>query len=88
MTTKANKVKDEMADVTFTYDGVEYTIPPGKSWPLEAQELSEEGRFLAAIKLVLGPKQYKTFKSKPRTLGDGEDLMTAMFDAVDLDSGE
>lgn len=82
------KVDDDSKEMTFDYGGETYTVPTPKLWPLEAGDAEESGRPLESLKIILGPKQYKLFRSVPRTLGDAEDIMTAMFDAAELDRGE
>lgn len=68
--------------VTFTFDGETYTLPPMKTWPLEAQEYQEEGRDVAAMKLIIGEDGYRRFKAKPRTIGDFEKFIAALFEEV------
>ena len=88
----AAQVAAETKEIVFEFDGVTYTVPPAKTWPLEAQEAEEAGQFATALKEILGEEQYKKFKKKPRTVGDLEDITTELFKAVekalDVDSGE
>jgi hypothetical protein len=78
----------EKADIHFEYDGVQYTVPHPKLWPLEAIEAQERGEVLGALKHVLGPAQYKKFKAKPRVAEDVDKISMALFDAADIELGE
>lgn len=85
---KVSAPQDELKELEFEYDGVKYVVPAPKLWPLEVIEAQEDGRFNAAIRELLGPKQYKKFRSKPRTLEDLDNISGVLMDAADLDSGE
>jgi hypothetical protein len=92
-TIKKNKVsesKDELADITFEYEGVEYVMPAPKLWPLEAGEAQEDGRFINAVRMILGNEQYNRWKKSggKKTLEDDSKLMEALFDAAGVDEGE
>lgn len=65
------------------FEGVTYKIPPVSDWPIEVMEFVDEARWLAAVKAVLGPEQWETYKAPGRTnsqffvfvdklFGDGE----------------
>ena len=82
------EVQAETTAATFTYDGVEYTVPAAKDWPLTVIRAQENGKMLAAIEALLGDKQWAKFESTPRTMGDFEKLVEALFDATDLDPKE
>ena len=88
----AAQVAAETKEVVFDYDGVTYTAPPPKTWPLEAQEAEELGQYAESLKKILGEDQYKKFKKKPRTVGDLDDITTALMEAVqkilEVDEGE
>lgn len=92
MTVKKTAVAEDVESFSFEYDGYTYSVAPSKTWPFESQEAEESGRYAEAAKLILGEKQYKVFKSKPRTVGDFGDLSKALFEAAaahqDSDLGE
>jgi hypothetical protein len=89
MTTK-KALADEAGnkEVTFEYNGVEYEIPPGKLWPLEAVEAQENGKMLTAVKELIGAEKYAELRKTAKTLEDFEEFCEALFDAVDLDKGK
>lgn len=77
MTVKAMKAEAEYQPTVFTYDGVEYTFPDQKLWPLAAIEAQENNHIVALIKSLLGAEQYAKFTSKPRVLNDIADFFEA-----------
>lgn len=88
---KAAVVAEESVEpttVTFDFDGVEYTVPSPKKWPIEVIEAQEDGRLAGAVAELLGAKQYKAFKKVPRTMEDLENLTEALFKAVETSVGE
>ena len=78
----------ENESITFDYDGETYTVPPAKKWPLKVIRAQEENRVIACVEGLLGKEQMAKFEKKERTMGDLDDLMTALFDAADLDPKE
>ncbi|MET8149397.1 hypothetical protein ACIBSW_34590 [Actinoplanes sp. NPDC049668] len=62
---KAMEAEVQNLGVLFQYEGVTYTIPKADDWDLEVFEASEEGRFVTAVKSLLGPYQWKKFKDGP-----------------------
>ena len=38
-----------------------------------------------AVRELLGAEQYKVFRSKKRTIGDMDDMISAAFEAVKID---
>lgn len=89
MTTK-KALADEAGkkEVTFEYNDIEFTIPPGKLWPLDAVEAQEQGKMLTAVKELIGADKYAELRKTCKTLEDFEDFCDALFDAVDLDKGK
>lgn len=83
---KALDVEANKKDVVFEFDGVEYTVPNPKRWPLKVQRARENGKLLAAVELLLGDKQWNKFDpDDSRVNEDLDGLVTALFEAVDLD---
>lgn len=72
-------------EVTFTFDGEDYTVPTPRKWPLDVGRAQENGKVVTVVELILGAKQMKKFESKPRTMGDMDDLIEALFDKVEID---
>lgn len=68
--------------VIVEYDGEYYEIPEeARNWPLEVMDAQEDGRNIGMIKGLLGDDQYRTFRSKPRTMGDFEDFSNKLVKA-------
>lgn len=81
MEAEANK-----KDVVFEFDGVEFTVPHPKRWPLTVERAREDGKMLLAVERLLGVKQWKKFDPDDSRLNEDLDgLVAAMFEAVDLD---
>lgn len=78
----------EVTSVTFNYDGHDYTVAAGKKVSLDVAEAMEERMWLAATKALLGPDQWKTFKSKPRDIEDLEALLEKAKGETGVDLGE
>lgn len=57
--------------VTFLYGGAEYTIEAGALKDLDVLEGIEDGRIITAMKKILGPEQWATFR---RTHDSADDL--------------
>lgn len=87
MTTSPVKADATGADVPFTFDGeTYYTTPPAK-WSLDAIEAFEADKVATCVRLLLGDDQWKRFKSKPRTIGDLNDMFQALQSAAVGSSG-
>lgn len=72
--TAAARAEAERKPVEFTFDGELYVIAPTKEWDLDALEALEEDKVVTAVRLILGAGQWSRFRSKPRTVGDMEEL--------------
>lgn len=59
--------------------GKQFTLPTPENYPLDAIEAEEEGRTLAALRLILGETQYKTFRTLAHTTGDAENFSKAIM---------
>lgn len=64
--------------VTFEFDGETYEILPASEWDLDAIEAFEAQKAATGVRLILGDKQYKRFKSKPRKVAD----LTRLFEVM------
>lgn len=86
MTKKALEQEVSTEPVVFEFDGVEYTVPHPRKWPLAITRAQESGKLLGAVEKLLGKKQFAQFDpDEDRTMGDLDDLMVKMFEAVDID---
>jgi hypothetical protein len=59
--------------------GKRFTLPTPENYPLDAIEAEEEGRTLAALRLILGEDQYATFRTIAHTTGDAEKFSKAIM---------
>lgn len=57
----------EVADVTFEHDGVEYTVPRANMNNLELFEFVEDEQYIKATRGFVGREQWAAFKDKYRT---------------------
>ncbi len=76
------------APFPFLFAGKAYTIPPTKEWPLAAMDSLAEGNVGEAMRVLLGPDQYKSIAADGGTLGDVETLFGALSAASGLTPGE
>lgn len=79
MTAKAEATS---APIEFEFEGENYSIPPASEWDLDALEAWEEGKVATLVRALLGPEQYATFRSVPRTVGDLSRFAETLQDAV------
>lgn len=68
--------------VSFAYDGETYAIPPTSEWDLDVLVSYENGKIAATVEGLLGADQWKTFRSKKRTVGDLNGLFEELQKAV------
>lgn len=76
----SNPIKAEALNepLNFDYDGESYTVAPSAAWDLDVLESVEEGKMTLACRALLGPAQWATFRSKPRTASD----LGSLFEAI------
>ncbi len=84
-TKKALQQESENNEIVFEYDGEKYTIPPARQWPLAVLRAQEESKLLGCVEALLGKEQMAKFESKPRTMGDLENLLNVAFESVEVD---
>jgi hypothetical protein len=60
--------------LSVTWRGTVFTLPTPEQFPLDALEAEENGKQLAALKLILGDEQYATWRGLARTAGDAEEF--------------
>lgn len=66
----------------FSFDGELYHMPPADEWDLEVFELIEAGKLVTAMKMMIGDKQWRKFKSKPRKAAEFNDFFLAGQEAL------
>ena len=59
--------------------GKRFTLPTPENYPLDAIEAEEDGRTLAALRMILGTEQYATFREIAKTTGDAENFSQAIM---------
>lgn len=88
-TKKVLESEAELSEITFDFDGENYTAPHPKRWPIEVVEAQEEGRVTIAVRGLLGEAQYSKFKKgKSRTLDDLDKFVEKLLEAADVDLGK
>lgn len=86
--TRAQAVKAEATGelVKFTFKGVEYEIDT--DFDVDVFEYMEDGKWMAAIKLMLGEDQYQTFKKGKPKRSDLTKMVEEMSRAGGIGPGE
>jgi hypothetical protein len=75
----------EPKTLTFTYDGTEYTVAADFPDSLSFHEHIEDGHYVLLARDLLGPRQWRTFQSKPgREHLHALELVNAWSDAAGL----
>lgn len=67
------------SDVAVMWRGKRFTLPTADDFPLDALEAEEQGKHLTALRLILGPEQYATWRSMAATARDAEEFSTAVM---------
>ncbi|WNV82211.1 hypothetical protein [Umezawaea sp. Da 62-37] len=67
------------SDRAVMWRGTRFTLPTADTFPLAAMEAEEEGRHLAALRLILGDAQYRTWRSMASTAADAEDFSRSVM---------
>lgn len=65
--------------VRISWQGTEFVLPRAEKFPLEAMEAEEEGKYLRALRIVLGEDQYATWRELTRTAADVEEFAAAVM---------
>lgn len=83
----AAKAEAQGRELTVTYQGIQYILPPADQWDVEVFEMAEAGSVVGATKLLFGEEQWATFKrtgeNGRRTLNE----MMELFQAAQADLG-
>lgn len=88
-TKPAAKAETEGGTVPVTWRGVSLRVPATQDdWPMAAGEAFEEGRNIAFVKALLGPKQWAKVESQVQILRDLGDLGDTILKALGFDPGE
>ena len=69
----------------FSWDGVEYTVPPSREWPVDAVSLMRAGAVDRALQLILGDEVWAELDEL--TVGDVEALFNALSAHEGLSAG-
>lgn len=75
-------------NISFSFDGERYELEPIRDWDLDVMEAIEDERYVAAVRAMLGPKQWARFKSKRRTMTDLLDIFGTAEKAAGVRPGE
>ncbi|WP_026424671.1 hypothetical protein [Actinokineospora inagensis] len=67
------------SELAVMWRGKRFVLPSAEQFPLEALEAEEEGRHLAALRIILGDAQYRTWRSLAATAADAEDFSTKVM---------
>lgn len=78
----ALKAEAQGLGVSFTYDDEIYVVDRAEDWDLEVFEAAESGKFVTAVKTLLGEDQWKRFKSKKRKIQELTDIFGAAQKAL------
>lgn len=85
---KAEAATEENTVFVYKFDGDDYKFDRNDTDDVEILEAFEDGRMVTALRAILGPAQWATFKSKKRTSEDLNNMAEAMFKAVGATTGE
>ena len=79
-----NKQRAEALDkeVTFTFDGDDFTVTPSDATSLEFMEALEDEQLIKAVRMLLGHEQASTL-FKGRKIDELETFFEVMGEAVD-----
>lgn len=72
----------------FTFAGNTYKLPPPGDYSIETVEAVEEQRWISAVKHLLGPAQWRLYKSRHPKAKEAFDFIEAMFAEDGVDPGE
>lgn len=75
---------DAPKPVEFSYDDTTYTASSDAAEDIDAREHLEDGNMTLFARALLGPEQWRRFKSKKRTYDDALNLVNAWSDAAGL----
>lgn len=75
----AGKASTPGAGLSVQWRGKRFTLPRAEDFPLEALEAEEDGKHLTALRLILGPDQYTTWRGLASTAADAEEFSAAVM---------
>lgn len=82
MSAQADAATSKPFDVDF--DGHTYTIPASEDWDLDVLDYWEQGKVVAMLRALLGPEDWKEFRSKPRSVKHASDFFSEIQKAGGL----
>lgn len=76
----AKTIKAEASDgsVSFPFGGTVYTVGSADEWSVVVLEAFEDGKIVTAVRALIGPEQWATFKLSNPTVTE----LNAFFDAA------
>lgn len=72
----------------WEYEDVTYEVDVDALKDAEVQLAIEEDKGLLALKLLLGPVQWRTFVAGRKTVSQCDDMISAMMEAIGVSLGE
>lgn len=82
--TSARKSAALSTAIDVEFEGETYSIPPAEEWSLDVLEAFEDGKVATMVRSLVGPAQYATFRSVPRTTKDLGRFVEAIQGALGL----
>lgn len=79
---EAEETENENKVYEYEFDGKTYKFDRDNTDDVEILEAFEDGKMITALRAILGPEQWATFKSKKRSSEDLNKMAEAMFKAV------
>jgi len=79
---------EESPNVTFEYDGDEYTVEKEKLEDLDVLEAFEKEKLLTPIRLILGEYQWDVFRKRHSSATHLGELAEIMYKHLGVDLGE
>lgn len=80
----------EKTHIEVEWKGETFEVPKPELWPWEVVEAFDDGKASRAIRELLGPKQYRRWKSLlgPSPIADSGEFMNVVSEAYGIDPGE
>lgn len=77
--------KDMASDtVSFEYGGNTFSVGDAEGWDVEVLEAFEDGKVVTAVRALLGPEQWATFKAGKPTVAELNGLFEVAAEALGL----
>lgn len=82
MPAKAQKAEALGQSVAVEFGGDTYIVPPSSEWDIDVLEAVDDQRFTVALRALLGPEQWATFRAKHKKVSQLSDFFEAVGQAV------